>query len=265
MRRKVSRLHAAHIGIDRHCAVIETSSARRLVYDTKAGCVEPEHLSRGIFEKSFIEGWTEMQLGSIEARSDEKLIAAIMAGCDRCAEALYRRHHPRLFSAIRRISASHEDAEDACQIAWANAFKSLHRYRASAAFGTWLHRIGMNAALSAARLQRRRNDARHDPIILQRWSVGVDRETLIALERSLHRLPPRMRDVMILHDWLGYPHRQIASSVGIQESSSRSQLFEARIRMRRDLIAAGVSRQSPTNEAPRSRQTRRRASEGFAA
>jgi RNA polymerase sigma-70 factor (ECF subfamily) len=43
------------------------------------------------------------------------------------------------------------------------------------------------------------------------------------------------REVLVLHDVMGYTHREIAERLGIEEGTSKSQLFLARRALRRRL------------------------------
>jgi RNA polymerase sigma-70 factor, ECF subfamily len=54
----------------------------------------------------------------------------------------------------------------------------------------------------------------------------------VSLERALDRLPPGMRQVLVLHDVEGYTHDEIADMLGVAIGTSKSQLFKARAKMR---------------------------------
>ena len=55
------------------------------------------------------------------------------------------------------------------------------------------------------------------------------------LERALSALPPGFREVLVLHDIEGYTHEDIATMLGVQLGTSKSQLSRARAAMRRAL------------------------------
>ncbi len=68
-------------------------------------------------------------------------------------------------------------------------------------------------------------------------SLAVDppaRDALLSqkLEWALDRLPERMRKVLILHDVEGYTHDEIGELLGTTTGTSKSQLFNARGKMR---------------------------------
>jgi len=57
------------------------------------------------------------------------------------------------------------------------------------------------------------------------------------LELALAALSERQRAVIVLHDVQGFRHGEIAEMIGIPEGTARSDLFHARLAMRRGLRA----------------------------
>jgi Sigma-70, region 4 len=56
-----------------------------------------------------------------------------------------------------------------------------------------------------------------------------------SIDAATARLAPGARAVFVLHDVEGYTHEEIAATLGITAGGSKSQLFKARLRMRRML------------------------------
>jgi RNA polymerase sigma-70 factor (ECF subfamily) len=63
-------------------------------------------------------------------------------------------------------------------------------------------------------------------------------EMAIDIERAVASLPPGYRTVLVLHDIEGYTHDQIASLIGVDVGTSKSQLSRARRALRRRLAPA---------------------------
>jgi len=53
-------------------------------------------------------------------------------------------------------------------------------------------------------------------------------------------LPERLRRVFVLHDVEGFKHGEIARILGCTVGTSKSQLFKARMRIRKTLAGMGV-------------------------
>jgi len=56
-----------------------------------------------------------------------------------------------------------------------------------------------------------------------------------ALEAAIGKLPPGYRAVSVLHDVEGYEHEEVARMCGISPGTGKSQLHEARMKLRRML------------------------------
>src|SRR5262245_797920 len=69
------------------------------------------------------------------------LVSRLRAGDETAYEYVVRNYGRRLLTLARRILGSEEDARDAVQDAFLNAFRSLDRFEGGSRFSTWLHRI----------------------------------------------------------------------------------------------------------------------------
>jgi RNA polymerase sigma-70 factor, ECF subfamily len=67
---------------------------------------------------------------------------------------LCERHAKRVFRVIYRIMRNREDAEDAAQERFLNAFVHVKDFDGRSQFATWLTRIAINAALKKLRKNR---------------------------------------------------------------------------------------------------------------
>ena len=79
--------------------------------------------------------------------SDERLVAAAKMGRSGAFDDLYKRHAEKMLCITYRITRNREDAEDAVQECFLNAFLHLKSFDRRSRFSTWLTRIAMNAAL----------------------------------------------------------------------------------------------------------------------
>ncbi|KFN50945.1 RNA polymerase sigma factor [Arenimonas composti] len=163
---------------------------------------------------------------------DHALVRAAGAGDVRAFEALYRRHHRRIYSVLRRLCGGHDArAEDLLQDAFVRAWQALPGFRFESAFSTWLHRLAVNTALMELRSRRGGEDLETDDSALETHATadGAQRTALgMDLERAVATLPPRARAVLVLHDIEGWKHEEIATSLGMAVGSSKAQLHRAR-------------------------------------
>src|ERR1700751_1871 len=99
--------------------------------------------------------------------SDERLVAAAKIGHKGAFDDLYQRHSKKMLHITYRITRNRQDAEDAVQECFLNAFLHLKNFDGRSRFFTWLTRIAMNAAL----MKLRKNHASREV------PIGVSVET----------------------------------------------------------------------------------------
>ena len=170
-----------------------------------------------------------------------RLIAAARNGDEASMRALYDGHASRVYMVVRRYALDDGMADDFAQETWIRVFRALPGFRGDASFGTWVHRIAVNTALSGRRRVTRRDEREASaaaPVVVSRR-----RDPLLGLElvRAIEQLPDRMRQVLVLHDVDGYTHEEIGDILGVAAGTSKSQLFKARAKMR-DLLGPEAPR-----------------------
>ena len=181
--------------------------------------------------------------------TDAQLIAAARAGDRRAMAALYSAHRGRVYSVVRRMVGDDHLAEDVSQDAWVRAFEKLHLFRGDSSFGTWMHRLAVNAALNRLRRQSKRPDVEKSAAIKTVQHALDDRLlNQRLLGQALDRLSDGYRQVLVLHDVEGLTHEEIAERMGIAVGTSKSQLHKARARMR-NLLAPAQARNEAGNHA----------------
>jgi RNA polymerase sigma-70 factor (ECF subfamily) len=164
--------------------------------------------------------------------SDRELVALVAERGDETAfRTLYRRHTPRLYRTALRLAAGDvAEAEEITQEAWIRAVGRFPAFEWRARLSTWLVSITVNCA-------RERWRAAGTVERLDAELPVADREledtpARIDVERALAQLPPRYREVVVLHELEGYTHEEIAELLGIEPGTSKSQLHHARRRLR---------------------------------
>lgn len=171
--------------------------------------------------------------------SDYELAQAASGGDMDAFEALYVRHHRRVYSLCLRMVANVTEAEDLTQEVFVHLFRKLGSFRGESAFTTWLHRLTVNHVLMhfrkrGVRLERTTEEGD----VPEQVEVGSDRpESMpvidrIALDKAIGQLPPGYRTVFVLHDVEGYEHEEVANLLGCSVGTSKSQLHKARMRLR---------------------------------
>jgi len=175
--------------------------------------------------------------------NDVMLVAACLRGDRSAFDVLVERYERPLYNAAYRITGSIEDAMDATQTAFVNAYERLHTYNPDYRFFSWVYRIAVNQSLNI--VGRRRDESELDrniPAAVNNPETvyrGTERAEL--LENAMMQLPPDHRAVIVLKHVEGFSYTEIGELLGIPEKTVKSRLFTARQRLRSILNDLGVT------------------------
>ena len=188
------------------------------------------------------------------ATLDAELAARAACGDTSAFAAIMRRHNQLLFRTARSVLKSDDDAEDALQEAYLQAWRAIGGFRADARLSTWLVRIVINQALGRL---RRRGGAQVIPLEAAMESNDPDtREALeddperrperAAMRNELRRLiedridhlPDAFRVVFMLRAVQEMSVEEVAASLEMPEATVRTRFFRAR-----SLLREGLSRE----------------------
>ena len=172
----------------------------------------------------------------VAPHTDADLVSRAQAGRLDAFEELVRRHRLGAYRVALRMLGDESDAEDATQDAFVQAWRNLDRFRADAAFSTWMYRIVTNRCLNMLRARRRTEPlpedreapaSRPDRIAEGRWQLQD-------LTRAIVRLTPEQRAPLVLRELQGCSYEEIAETLDLSISAVKSRLHRARL----ELLAA---------------------------
>ena len=173
----------------------------------------------------------ELELGPAEADAIDVEFA--VNGDTQAFERLYRRHVAKVLCLARWL-LSRDDVDDVLQDVFIRAWHKLDSFRGKSAFSTWLHRLATNVILR--RREKLATEARRhsgsEMELESQPATGNSPGLKVDIETAVDRLPPRARQVFVLHDMEGYKHEEIATMLEISVGTSRSQLHHARMALR---------------------------------
>ena len=142
---------------------------------------------------------------------------------------LVESYSKRLYWHIRRLVVLHEDADDALQNTFMNAWRNINSFRNDSSLYTWLYTIATNEALAIIN-KRKKNASNPGEDILSlladseegsRWFDGD--EAQIRLQNAIIRLPEKQRIVFNLRYYEEMPYedmsRVLGTSVGALKAS----------------------------------------------
>ena len=168
--------------------------------------------------------------------ADAALVQQARRGDGAAFETLVRRHYRAAYAIALAVSGNGMDAEDVCQDAFVKALERLDQCRHPERFAAWLFQIVRNRAHNVRDYRQIRTGVPlediHPPSPSNPGRDVMRSELRDKLQAAIAQLPPRAREVVLLHDLEGWRHRAIAESLGISELRSRQHLFQARKKLR---------------------------------
>jgi RNA polymerase sigma factor (sigma-70 family) len=164
--------------------------------------------------------------------AQEATHAGLSPTVSRTAEQLFHEHSGWLYGYCLRLLRSPEEAEDAVQATYLNACRSLRQGTRPRAGSAWLLHIARNVCFTRLRSARRREGVERvgDIAVLEETVAAPDRsyDSLVGLTDALLTLPERQREAILLREWQGLSHGEVAARLDITHSAAETLIFRAR-------------------------------------
>ncbi len=156
-------------------------------------------------------------------------------------DRLYQATYPRVFRTLVSMLGDVAAAEDCTQDAFLKAFRAWGTWKQDAPAEAWLHRIAINTAISYRRKQTLRGvgelvrrlgrPAEEDP---------ADHARSSDLLCELRRLPAKQAAAVVLRHLHGYTNREMATALGVPESTVATRLATAKRTLRARLGSSSI-------------------------
>jgi len=160
---------------------------------------------------------------------NRRVIEKCLEGDIKAQFQLYKQYSKAMYNIASRFLNNKMDAEDILQESFVTAFNRLGELQNKDAFGSWLKRIVINNCIS---LQRKRK-MQFEEIDEQRHGETLDFEEDMPevdpalVHQAIKELPAKGRTVLVLRAMEGYSHKEIAETLGITVSTSKTQYSRA--------------------------------------
>jgi RNA polymerase sigma-70 factor (ECF subfamily) len=197
--------------------------------------------------------WTDMSQDETKEASPltanaqklDELVKRSQQGDPRAMEALYLLYKRPVFSLAYRHSYDTATAEDLLQETFIRVFTNIHTVERSDTFSGWVYRIALNTCYS--HLRRKKSmmqktlplgdiEGKMDEAVFDSHETAVTKP----LDEAIQLLPEKLRTIFVLHDVQGFKHEEIAGTLRCSVGTSKSQLFKARLRIRKYLKDKGI-------------------------
>lgn len=174
-------------------------------------------------------------------QSDIKLIESILSGNQHSFRELYNRYKREFLLVCMRYSTCKSEAEDYLQEGFIKIYKDLDKFNPlRGAFKPWAYRVVINTCLQKIRSKKTKLlnlDINSDPSMDLGHNAGIiEQLSLQELTELIQDLPQGYRTVFNMYIIDGFSHKEIASSLSISESTSKTQLFKAKKHLQQSVV-----------------------------
>jgi RNA polymerase sigma-70 factor (ECF subfamily) len=147
-----------------------------------------------------------------------------------------------LYALVVRMVPDRDQASDAVQEAFFNAYRNLDAFRGGSV-KSWLSRIAINAAMDTQRYRKRRPAEPYPELEDETWQPPADASadpvtTSLMAERhrvlnaALARITDDQRTAIVLYDVEGYDYAEIAETTGVSIGTVKSRIHRGRLALR---------------------------------
>jgi len=164
----------------------------------------------------------------------QDLIDGCKTGDQKAQFQIYKLYYKAMFNTSLRIVNDTMEAEDVMQESFLSAFEKIETYSGAVSFGAWLKKIVINRSLDILNKRKAifedidthvgiRDNSGEDLAQKEELDVRVEE-----VKEAINKLPDGYRIILSLYLLEGYDHDEIAEILGINSSTSRSQLSRAK-------------------------------------
>jgi RNA polymerase sigma-70 factor (ECF subfamily) len=158
-------------------------------------------------------------------------------GNEYAIKELYRQYASGMYNLSVRMCGDAEMAKDILQDAFVNAFRNLAQLKDNNSFGGWLKRIVINECIRQTKQSRMFTDFTES--LSEKtdddadWLSTID---MTLVNDEIKKLPNGCRQVFVLYAVEDYSHKDVAETLKISESTSKSQYQRARVLLKERLL-----------------------------
>jgi RNA polymerase sigma-70 factor (ECF subfamily) len=160
---------------------------------------------------------------------EEKKIIRLAIDNNRSAQQkIYTQFSPKMLSVCRQYIKDIHQAEDIMITAFMKVFVNLKNFQHNGSFEGWIRRIMVNECISHIRVQKKVNFLQEEKYFEDSFNNIESQFSVEDIQFLIDSLPDGYKMIFNLYAIEGYKHQEIASLLGINEGTSKSQLSHAR-------------------------------------
>jgi RNA polymerase sigma factor (sigma-70 family) len=181
-----------------------------------------------------------LQLSNI--RPDDNISELLKEDLNKGFRLLVEKYSSKLYWHIRRLVIIHEDADDALQNTFMNAWRSIEGFRSDSSLYTWLYSIATNEALTLINKRKRNtavaiDDLRSYFANSQEGSTWFDGDAAqMKLQNAILQLPEKQRIVFNLKYYDEMTYEEMSKVLKTSEGALKASYHHAVKKIEKTII-----------------------------
>jgi RNA polymerase sigma-70 factor (ECF subfamily) len=174
--------------------------------------------------------------------NEEQLVKACLEGNSAAQRQFYEQYSRKMMGLCLRYTINIAEAEDFLQDGFIKVFESLHSFKFMGSLEGWVRRIILNTVLDKLRrnIHFKNNESLDDHYELASDENPYQHLGAKELIQLIQSLPTGYRTVFNLYAVEGYTHKEIATLLNINESTSKSQYGRAKEQIQKRLLSEQI-------------------------
>ncbi|MCA9728365.1 MAG: sigma-70 family RNA polymerase sigma factor, partial [Candidatus Eisenbacteria bacterium] len=178
-------------------------------------------------------------------KTDEELVLLCRQKEVHAWETLVKRHQTRVLNMAYQFTSDSSQAEDLAQDVFVRLYESLDHYQEGRPFKTWFNSLARNLCIDHYRKRRKERSVVDKPVDeFHDLAADVEssdeeverRERREMLLVALDRLGPVSREAIVLKDFQGMSHEEMADQAGVPIGTMKSRVSRARAELARIIL-----------------------------
>ncbi len=179
--------------------------------------------------------------------TDEQLVELAVSENPEAFGEIVNRWERKIFALCYGMLGREDEAKDAAQEAFINAYRSLSKFRGDAKVSSWLHRIAVNQCLTKKRREKTRSETFLDdekneeekffvaPLNKTPSREYESNEKTRAVRQVISSLPEDLRQIVVMKEFEEMTFQEISDALELPLSTVKSRLYTALKQMRMKL------------------------------
>ena len=183
--------------------------------------------------------------------TEAAFVARLVARDETAFNHLVVTYERRVFALVYRMLGRRDEAEDLSQEVFVQVFKAIDQFRGESKLSTWIYRIAVNLCKNRTKYNARRHASEQDdldamvghvPLTAAKGATvgnverpdemveGMQLEMIV--RRSIERIEPDFRTVLVLRDVEDMSYEEIAAITGLPDGTVKSRIHRARAQLK---------------------------------